>query len=199
MMLNASYFPDKNSLHTFPFEGNWNLFFIPSAVCDYARYTLSRLKGIETWWRFKGCDSVASRYTLSRLKGIETLLVVSPSRRRRIPRYTLSRLKGIETQGSCSAFSCFPSSRYTLSRLKGIETVISARDPTAMSVQNSLHTFPFEGNWNASAMPFPGFPTFLATHFPVWRELKRKYTCTSSKRVWVSLHTFPFEGNGNAL
>ena len=60
--------------------------------------------------------------------------------------YTLSRLKGIETSVTVGPTALPASACYTLSRLKGIETLQTISDPANLS--------------------------FLAIHFPVWRELK---------------------------
>ena len=160
-------------LYTFPFEGNWNSIISclqspPSKTC----YTLSRLKGIETfgacgrgWFR----RSVAC-YTLSRLKGIETkfaynllahihLLYTFPfegnwnfsagsiAEVMDFSCYTLSRLKGIETGKPLERpYRRRVTTCYTLSRLKGIETLLASASIINIKI--------------------------LAIHFPVWRELK---------------------------
>ena len=85
-------------------------------------------------------------YILSRLKGIETFTPPHTSDDLARSCYILSRLKGIETRLSDEACRpFFPC--YILSRLKGIET---------LSVCCGESFF------------------FLATYFPVWRELKHK-------------------------
>ena len=111
---------------------------------------------------------------------------------------------------------------YPLSRLKGIET------ETGNFFQHLfvslLPPFPFEGNWNTStsivstapslywlATPFPVWRELklilcrsdssmainLATPFPVWRELKLLPHSPFTLRITNLLPPFPFEGNWN--
>ena len=110
----------------------------------------------------------------------------------------------------------------SLSRLKGIETRNYAFGASTISDLRSA--FPFEGNWNLSALVIDaGTWSILAIRFPVWRELKlveykppvenKRLACDTLSRLkgmetFVQLFlqpffrynlrsAFPFEGNGN--
>ena len=161
-----------SSLHTFPFEGNGNRCFFSAFV----GFNLFLATHFPVWRELK--------------------LPLSLDSSRCQTRYTLSRLKGIETTFILYWYDLNTFTRYTLSRLKGIETNHHRVWPCIFQNVYSLHTFPFEGNWNIKKKALP-LHRILATHFPVWRELKHRASDNMIPIFTNSLHTFPFEGNWN--
>ena len=109
--------------------------------------TLSRLKGIETAYRWAGWVQSRKKTlnTLSRLKGIET----SPT-------------KSVELSGKSSEYTFPFEGNWNLYRNFATNNVVN----------HSEYTFPFEGNWNSPFFASKRAWLLLWIHFPVWRELK---------------------------
>ena len=165
----------------------------------------------------------ATCYTPSRLKGIET---GAGTLRDRLREEHLATHLPVwrELKLVMAIFTVFGSGLAThlpvWRELKQWITVVT----TGTGRITLLHTFPFEGNWNFRT-PFSTWFCVekLATHLPVWRELKQsEYKMVGSMiklathlPVWRELkldpipegitglsgllHTFPFEGNWNFL
>ena len=151
----------KNLQCPFPFEGNWNPFWVRCVdlFADLAYNVLSRLKGIETCHRriiyislhiilqcpfpFEGNWNNAVPVCVASCR---FMLTMSFPVWRELKHHSLDELNGMYERLQCP--------------------------------------FPFEGNWNESSLEevWIGFST-LTMSFPVWRELKLLAFGTFAERI----------------
>ena len=192
---------DSYSLHTFPFEGNWNIHNTQGMVVVLQPASLHTFPfegngntRAQSARPLKISSCLATHFPVWRelkLNSFTDCLSMSIGSLHTFP------FEGNGNNLTLSASISMGTSRYTLSRLKGIETLSDgiSIEPTYSEV--SLHTFPFEGNWNLLWWWLFHQTMRLATHFPVWRELKLVVRSNIRTASFRSLHTFPFEGNWN--
>ena len=217
---------EKTLLYTFPFEGNWNGFFIEFllVIGQKTCYTLSRLKGIETRIPFivNSSNPLAIHFPVWReLKpcylsiGLcafgEVLLYTFPFegnwnvdltfRYSRICYllYTFP-FEGNWNKNVLRAGDPSDGTCYTLSRLKGIETATAFLEFPSPPLRILLYTFPFEGNWNYSTDHILHLHQTLTCYtLSRLKGIETKAPLAAVSNFFNLLYTFPFEGNWNRL
>ena len=192
----------QHLLHTFPFEGNWNFFQGPAIFTVYD--TLATHFPVWREWKRVWPSLLLTYtrpcYTLSRLKGIETRIGTRELMLQEVLLHTFPFEGNWNwVRGGCVANEA-PSACYTLSRLKGIETRNSFQNFSRVTLYLATH-FPVWRELKLRSLArSPSWHRPLATHFPVWRELKPILRSAQLPTTGSCLlHTFPFEGNWNSL